>query len=161
VVVGALPTGSLTSRDGQPSKSDVVHDHVGLRQHQIAAVTCIVVAIGASHVEHPGTTEHGETVGSSSRGGEFGSGGGSTKMISDSCPYANRKVLVQRVGEHLLPTAQAWRLEWPGLPVAAPGTGNRHIDLTWYLIPGQASVAQLLGSALWRRDEVEDRRDAW
>jgi hypothetical protein len=29
-------------------------------------------------------------------------------MVSDGRPYANRKVLVQRVGEHLLPTAQAW-----------------------------------------------------
>jgi hypothetical protein len=38
-----------------------------------------------------GTTPRGETVSGSSCGGEFGSGGGSTKMISDGCPYANRK----------------------------------------------------------------------
>jgi hypothetical protein len=28
-------------------------------------------------------------------------------MISDGRSYANREVLVKRVGEHLLPTAQA------------------------------------------------------
>jgi hypothetical protein len=30
-----------------------------------------------------------------------------------------------------------------GLPVAAPGTGNSHIDLFCHLIPGQALVTQL------------------
>jgi hypothetical protein len=29
----------------------------------------------------------------------------------------NRKVLVQGVGQNLLPTAQAWRLGWPGPPI--------------------------------------------
>jgi hypothetical protein len=64
-------------------------------------------------------------------------------MISDGHAYANRKVLVERVGEHLLPTARAWRLGWPGLLVAAPGTGNRHVDLFRHVIPGQALVTQL------------------
>jgi hypothetical protein len=64
-------------------------------------------------------------------------------MISDRCSDTNGKVLVQRVGENLLPTAQAWGLRWPGPPVAAPGTGNRHIDLFCHLIPGQAFVTQL------------------
>jgi hypothetical protein len=44
--------------------------------------------------------------------------------------------------------------------VAAPGTGNRHIELFGHLIPGQAMVAEspdLLG----KRDEPENRRDAW
>ena len=38
VVVRALPTGSLTSCNRQPSESDVVHDHIRFRQHQIAPV---------------------------------------------------------------------------------------------------------------------------
>jgi hypothetical protein len=54
-------------------------------------------------------------------------------MISDDSSYANCKVLVKCVGEHLLPTAQARGLGRPGLPVAAPGTANRHIDLHRYL----------------------------
>jgi hypothetical protein len=29
-------------------------------------------------------------------------------MISDGCLDANRKVLIKRVREHLLPTAQTW-----------------------------------------------------
>jgi hypothetical protein len=63
-------------------------------------------------------------------------------MISDGCAYANRKVVVQGVGEHLLPTAQAWRLGWPGPTIAAPGTRNRHVDLSCYLVPSQALVTQ-------------------
>jgi hypothetical protein len=53
-------------------------------------------------------TESGKTVGGSSCGGKFSSGGGSTKMISDGCSYANREIVIKRVGENLLPTAQAW-----------------------------------------------------
>jgi hypothetical protein len=49
-------------------------------------------------------------VSGSSGGGELSSGGRSTKMISDSFTYANRKVLIKRIGEHLLPAAQARRL---------------------------------------------------
>ena len=62
-------------------------------------------------------------------------------MISDGRSDANRKVLIKRVCERLLPAAQAWRLWWTGSPVAAPGTRNRHVDLLGNLIPGQASVA--------------------
>ena len=51
--------------------------------------------------------------------------------------------MVKRVGEHLLSTAQAWRSWWPSSPVSAPGTGNCHIDLLCYLIPGQALITQL------------------
>jgi hypothetical protein len=79
VVVGALPTGNLTSRDGKPSESGVVHDHIRLCQHQI--------------------------VGCSSCGGEFSPVRGSAEMISDGRSDANRKVLVKSIGEHLLPTA--------------------------------------------------------
>jgi hypothetical protein len=64
-------------------------------------------------------------------------------MISDRCTNANCKVLVKGVDENLLPTAQAWGLGRPGPPVAAPGTGNRHIDLLCYLWPGQALVPEL------------------
>ena len=107
MVVRALPTSRVTSCDSQPSESDVVDDHIRLRQHQIAAITYIGVPIAAGHVEHLRTTESGETVGGSSCGGELSTGGGSAEMISDGCSYANRKVLVQRIGENLLPSAQA------------------------------------------------------
>jgi hypothetical protein len=64
-------------------------------------------------------------------------------MISDGCPDANGKVLVKCVGKNPLPLAQRWGLWRPGSPVAAPGTGNRHIDLLCYLGPGQALVTHL------------------
>ena len=64
-------------------------------------------------------------------------------MISDGCTDTNCRVLVKRIGENLLPTAQTWGLGRPGLPVAAPGTGNGHIDLLGHLAPGQALVTQL------------------
>ena len=108
VVVGTLSTGSVTPRHGQSSESDVVHDHIRLRQHKIATIACIVVRIGARHVKHLGTTEGCETVGGSSSSRELGPGGRSTKMINDSCSYANREVLVKRVSKNLLPTTHAW-----------------------------------------------------
>jgi hypothetical protein len=61
--MGTLPT---TSCHRQPAESDVVHNHIWLRQHQIVAVACIVVGIGARHVEDTGTTQRGETVSGSS-----------------------------------------------------------------------------------------------
>jgi hypothetical protein len=143
VVVGARPTGSVTSFHRQPSESDVVHDHIRLRQQQVRAIACIGACIGSRHMEHAGRTKGGETVGGSSGSGELSPGWGSTKMICDGCSYANGKVLVQRVGKHPLPTAQTWRLCWPGLAVAAPGTGDRHIDLLCHLTPGQALATQL------------------
>jgi hypothetical protein len=80
------------------------------------------------------------------------------RMISDGCPYANRKVLIKRVGENLLPTAQSGRLCRFGPSVAAPGTGNRHTDLFCNLVPGQALVAQLQnllgGDGVSRRSAV-------
>jgi hypothetical protein len=94
-------------------------------------------------MKHASTVKGGETVGSSSRCGELSSGGDSAEMISDGCPYANRKVLIKRVGENLLPTAQARRLWRPGPPVTAPSTGDSHIDLLRHLIPGHALVTQL------------------
>jgi hypothetical protein len=102
-----------------------------------------VACIGARHVKHVGTTEGGETVGGSSCGGELSTCGGSTEMISDGRSDADRKMLINCIGENLLPSAQAWKLRRPGPPVAAPGTGNSHADLLCYLIPGQASVTQL------------------
>jgi len=94
-------------------------------------------------MKRSGATRCGETVGGSSCGGELGPGWHPTKMISDGCTYANRKVLIKSLSENLLPPAQAWRLCWPRPPVAAPDTGNRHIDLFCYLIPGETLVAQL------------------
>ena len=63
-------------------------------------------------------------------------------MISDSRTDANRKVLVKRVGEHLLPSAQPLGLGRSCPPVTTPGTGNRHIDLLCYLWRGQALVTK-------------------
>ena len=79
----------------------------------------------------------------SSGGSELSPSGGSTEMISDGRPNANREVLVKGVGENLLPTAQPWEPWRPCPPVAAPGTGNRHIDLFCHLTPGQALVTQV------------------
>jgi hypothetical protein len=160
--VWTLPTGSIVPRNRQSPKPGVVHDHVGLGQHQIAAVTRTVIGIGARHVQDTGTTQRGETVSGSSCGGEFGSGGGSTKMISDGCPCADGKVLIKSIGENLLPTAQACRLWRPGPPVAAPDTGNRHIDLLCYLIPGQPLVTELedlLGGS-WMRGSATTHSDS-
>jgi hypothetical protein len=64
-------------------------------------------------------------------------------VISDGRSDTNGKVLVKRIGENLLPTAQAWGLGRPGPPVAAPCAGNRHSDLLGHLIPGQTLVTQL------------------
>jgi hypothetical protein len=139
--VGVLPTGGITSCYGQTSESDVVHDHVRLRQNQIVAVARVGVGIGTRYMQDAGTTERGKAVGGPSCSGELSSGGGSTEMISDGRPDAKCKVLIKCVGEHLLPTAQSRRLCRPGSPVAAPGTGRRHIDPFGHLIPGRALVA--------------------
>jgi hypothetical protein len=64
-------------------------------------------------------------------------------MISDGCTDTNRKVLIEGVGEHLLPTDQTLGLCWLGPTVTAPGTRNGHIDLFCQLTPGRASVTQL------------------
>jgi hypothetical protein len=56
-------------------------------------------------VKHPGTAQTSETMGRSSSSSELSPRGGSTEMISNGRPYANRKVLIKGVGEHLLPTA--------------------------------------------------------
>jgi hypothetical protein len=68
--VGALPTGSIAAGNRQPSESNVVHDHVRLRQHQIGPIAGRVVAVGARHVEDAGTAQASETVGCSSGSGE-------------------------------------------------------------------------------------------
>jgi len=140
--VWAFSTGSVTACNRQPSESDVGHDHIRLGQHQVGAVTCIVIGTGARHVEDTGTTQLGETVGGSSCGGELSSGWGSAEMISNGGSYANGKVLIKGVGKHLLPTAQSWRLWRPGPAVAAPDTGHRHINLFCYLVPRQALITQ-------------------
>jgi hypothetical protein len=143
VVVGILPTGSITCCNREPSKSDVVHDHIRLRQHQIAAIACTSVCIGARYMKHAGTTEGGETVGGASGSSELSPSGGSAEMINDSCTDANRKVLVKGVGENPLPAAQAWGHRRPSPAVAAPGTGHGHIDLLCYLRPAQALFTKL------------------
>ena len=62
-------------------------------------------------------------------------------MISGGCPDPDREVLMERVSEHLLPTAQAWgrRLMCP--PVATPHTRTSHTHLFCDLSPVQALVA--------------------
>src|SRR5688572_32025997 len=82
VVMGALPTGSVTSRNRQPSEPDVVHDHIRLRQHQIGPVACIRVHL-ARYVKHAATTEGRKIVGGSSCGSQLGTGGCAAEMISD------------------------------------------------------------------------------
>jgi len=61
----------------------------------------------------------GEAVDWSSRGGELRTGGPSAEMISDGRSYANRQIVVKRLGENLLPPAQSRRLLGLWLPVAA------------------------------------------
>ena len=56
VVVRALPTGSVSSCNRQPSESDVVHDHIRFRQHQMVAIACIGVRLRTRHMKHAGTT---------------------------------------------------------------------------------------------------------
>jgi hypothetical protein len=106
VVVRALPTGSITPGNRKPSESDVVHDHIRLSQHEIAAIPSIGIRIGTSHVKHAGTTEGRETVSGSSGSSQLSPGRRSTEMINDGCSDTYCKVLVKGVGENLLPTAQ-------------------------------------------------------
>jgi hypothetical protein len=103
----------------------------------------MAIGIGAWHVQRAGMTQRGQAVGGSSYSRQLSPGGYSAEVISNGCSNAKGKGLVQRVCEHLLPAAQAWWLRRSGPPVPAPGTRNRHIDLFYYLIPGQALVAQL------------------
>jgi hypothetical protein len=118
-------------------------DHIRLREHQIAAVTCIRVGIDTRHVEYAGTTEGSETVGWLLGRHLAQLVWGSTEMIGDGCSDANGKVLVKCVGENLLPTAQTCGLWRPGLPIAAPCARNSHIGLLCHLIPGEALVTEL------------------
>ena len=81
VVLGLLrPAAALPN--SQPSESDVVHDHIRLRQHEIDPIVGIAVGILAGQVEHTRITEGGETVSGPSCGGEFDAGGDSTEMIN-------------------------------------------------------------------------------
>jgi hypothetical protein len=64
-------------------------------------------------------------------------------MINDGCPDPDRKILIEGVGEHLLPSPRLLGLWCPGPTVAAPGTRDRHIDLFCHLTPGQALVTKL------------------
>jgi hypothetical protein len=105
VIVRTPSTGSVASCNRQSSEPDVVHDHIRLRQHQIVAIAYIGVRISARQVEHAGSVGSGEAVRGSSGSSEFSPSERSAEMISDGSPYANCKVLVQGVGEHLLPTA--------------------------------------------------------
>ena len=112
MVVRTLPTSSVTSGNRQPTEPDVVHDHIRFRQHQMVAIARIGVAIRTRHMEHAGTTESGETMGRSSCSSQLSPAGCSTEMINDGRPDTNRKTLIKRVDENLLPTAQAggpWR----------------------------------------------------
>jgi hypothetical protein len=94
-------------------------------------------------VKDPGVAKTSETIGRSPGSCEFGSGGDATEMINDGSPDTNGKVLVEGVGEHLLPTAQAWGVGLLRPSVAAPGTGDGHIDLFWPPDSSYASVTKL------------------
>jgi hypothetical protein len=82
-------------------------------------------------------------------------------MISDGCTNANRKVLIERVGDHLRLASQAWRPWRPGPPVAAPSTGNRHIGLFRHVAPGQAVITRLHDLIGWMWHVRKDLSDAW
>ena len=99
----------LLFKEGPFYATDLVFQELVLtkvRQRQIAAITRIVVAIGARHMKHAGPTEGGETVGGSSGSSQLSTSGGPTEMINDRCPDANRKAFVKGVGENLPPTTQ-------------------------------------------------------
>jgi hypothetical protein len=49
----------------------------------MVAIACIVVAIGARHMEHAGTTDSSKTMGGPSCGSQLSTGGRSAEMISD------------------------------------------------------------------------------
>jgi hypothetical protein len=119
VIVRGLTPSRVAAGNSESSESDIIHDHVRPSQNQIAAIARFVVGIDARYVVHARTTEPGETMCSSSRGRELSSGRESTKMITGGCSYANGKVFVEGVGEHLVPTAQAWGLWRPAFQVAA------------------------------------------
>jgi hypothetical protein len=94
-------------------------------------------------VKDAGTVQRRETVGGSSGSSQLSPGRCSTEMISDGSKDTNGKVLVKGVGENLLPTAQTGGLCRQGFPLAAPGTGDSHIDLFGHLSPGQALITEL------------------
>ena len=66
MIVRALATSRINSRNRQPPEPDVAHDHIRLRQDQIVAVASIGVAFGTRHMQHAGTTQSGQTVGGTS-----------------------------------------------------------------------------------------------
>ena len=78
-----------------------------------------------------------------SRGVQLSSRGCTAEMIDDGCSNTNRKVLVKRLCEDLLPSAQARRLWWPGGSVATPCPGNCHVDPLCYFRPGQTLVTKV------------------
>jgi hypothetical protein len=104
--MGVVPTGSVASCNRQSSEPNVVHDHIRLSQHQIVTVACIGVRVGAKPVKHAGTTQGSKTVGGSPGSRQLSTRGLSSEMISDGCSDTDRQVLIKRVSEHLLPTAQ-------------------------------------------------------
>jgi hypothetical protein len=79
-------------------------------------------------------------------------------MISDGCPYAYGMVLIEGVGQNLLPTSQGWRRWRPSPAVATPRARNRHADLFCHLTPGQTLITKLQG--LLRRGGMSERRTA-
>jgi hypothetical protein len=64
----------------------------------------------------------GENVGGSSCSIELRSGRGSAEMISDGCSYANREIVIKRVGENRCQRPKRVRfVSWPC------GSGSRHL----------------------------------
>jgi hypothetical protein len=93
VVLRALATGRVTSGNPECSESDVIHDHIRLRQHQIVAITYIGVRLGARHMEQNGH-ESSKAVGGPSGSSQLSPGGRSAEMISYGRTNANREVLI-------------------------------------------------------------------
>jgi hypothetical protein len=94
-------------------------------------------------MEHARTTYGGETVGGSSGSGELSTGRRSAEMITNGRSDTNRKVLIKRRGEHLLPTAQACGLGGHCLRQRLQTPEAVRYRSVCYLPPGQASITQL------------------
>jgi hypothetical protein len=116
--------------------------------------------IGARHMEHAGTTEGGETVGRSLCGSQLSPGGRSTEMIGDRRPDTNRRFSSRASARTCCQRPKRGDSGGRGPPVAAPGTGNRHVDLRCFLWPGQALVTEFQDLLCGGQGEMPDCRDA-
>jgi len=143
-------TTSVAAGNCESSESDIVHDHIRFRQHQIVAITYIGVRVGALHMKYTGTIESGETVGGSPGGGELSSGGGSTKMIraartpiARSCSSASASTSCNRPITKLQDLLGGGRMRRRSAATHADAGAMR-----WWLTVLQGTPSSV---AIWRR----------